>query len=171
MRAVSTEIRRRPAPALHPANDRVDVLLTKRDKNADRRARRRRQCRITCRISAFSPSIGAEEKDGQNAVVGKTVTLELKRSRRDAGRARQTGTLSLALRSIADVNMSRTGSTKPKRAKASTWFATASKARRRHRSDRKDARYEMQGISWRCGPSWSAPCRFHRPLRSCSIRS
>ena len=49
-----------------------------------------------------------KEKDGQNAVVGKTVTLELKPEQAETlARARQSGTLSLALRSIADVNMRR----------------------------------------------------------------
>ena len=44
------------------------------------------------------------EKDGQNAVVGKTVTLELKPDQISVlAAARQGGTLSLALRSIADV--------------------------------------------------------------------
>jgi pilus assembly protein CpaB len=39
-------------------------------------------------------------------VVGKTVTLELKPEQSETlARARQTGTLSLALRSISDVNM------------------------------------------------------------------
>jgi pilus assembly protein CpaB len=47
-----------------------------------------------------------KEKDGQNAVVGKTVTLELKPEQAETlARSRQSGTLSLALRSIADVNM------------------------------------------------------------------
>ena len=47
-----------------------------------------------------------KEKDGQNAVVGKTVTLELKPEQAETlARSRQTGTLALALRSIADVNM------------------------------------------------------------------
>ena len=47
-----------------------------------------------------------KEKEGQNAVVGKTVTLELKPEQAETlARARQGGTLSLALRSIADVNM------------------------------------------------------------------
>ena len=46
-----------------------------------------------------------KEKDGQNAVVGKTVTLELKPEQAETlARARQSGTLSLALRSIADLN-------------------------------------------------------------------
>ncbi len=47
-----------------------------------------------------------KEKDGQNAVVGKTVTLELKPEQAETlARARQSGTLSLALRSIADLNV------------------------------------------------------------------
>ena len=47
-----------------------------------------------------------KEKDGQNAVVGKTVTLELKPEQTETlARARQAGTLSLALRSIADLNI------------------------------------------------------------------
>ena len=47
-----------------------------------------------------------KEKDGQNTVVGKTVTLELKPEQTETlARARQSGTLSLALRSIADVNI------------------------------------------------------------------
>ena len=49
-------------------------------------------------------------------MVGKTVTLELKPEQAETlARARQTGTLSLALRSIADVNMVETAPTiKPK---------------------------------------------------------
>ena len=44
-------------------------------------------------------------RDGQNVVVGKTVTLELKPEQAETlARARQTGTLALALRSIADAN-------------------------------------------------------------------
>jgi pilus assembly protein CpaB len=59
-----------------------------------------------------------KEKDGQNAVVGKTVTLELKPEQAETlARSRQTGTLSLALRSIADLNMvdNRTDDQAPKR--------------------------------------------------------
>jgi pilus assembly protein CpaB len=47
-----------------------------------------------------------KEKEGQNAVIGRTVTLELKPEQAETlARAHQSGTLSLALRSIADVNM------------------------------------------------------------------
>ena len=45
------------------------------------------------------------EKDGQNSVVGKTTTLELKPGQAEIlARARQTGTISLALRSLVDAN-------------------------------------------------------------------
>jgi pilus assembly protein CpaB len=45
------------------------------------------------------------EKDGQNSVVGKTATLELKPGQAEIlARARQSGTLSLALRSLVDAN-------------------------------------------------------------------
>jgi pilus assembly protein CpaB len=45
------------------------------------------------------------EKDGQNSVVGKTATLELKPAQAELlARARQAGILSLALRSMLDAN-------------------------------------------------------------------
>ena len=48
-----------------------------------------------------------KEKDGQNAVLGKTVTLELKPDQvATLSASRQGGTLTLALRSIADANAS-----------------------------------------------------------------
>ena len=47
-----------------------------------------------------------KEQEGKNAVVGKTTTLELKPEQAETlARSRQMGTLSLALRSIADVKM------------------------------------------------------------------
>ena len=46
-----------------------------------------------------------KEKDGSNSLVGKTATLELKPEQAETlARARQSGTLQLALRSITDVN-------------------------------------------------------------------
>jgi pilus assembly protein CpaB len=46
-----------------------------------------------------------KEKDGQNTLLGKTVTLELAPEQAETlARARQSGTLALALRSIADAN-------------------------------------------------------------------
>ena len=87
-----------------------------------------------------------KEKEGQNAVVGKTVTLELKPEQAETlARARQTGTLQLALRSIADVNAPERHPKKTPRsgARASRWFATASRAPRRHRSDSRGREDEM----------------------------
>ena len=44
-----------------------------------------------------------KEKEGQNALVGRTVTLELKPEQTETlSRSRQAGTLSLALRSMVD---------------------------------------------------------------------
>ena len=46
-----------------------------------------------------------KEKEGVNTLVGRTVTLELKPEQAETlTRARQSGTLALALRSITDVN-------------------------------------------------------------------
>src|ERR1700731_1701135 len=109
MRAVSTEISPETgAGGFILPNDRVDVLLTKRDKNVERPG-----APDVINAEIILPNIrvlaidqAPKEKDGQNAVVGKTVTLELKPEQAETlARARQTGTLSLALRSIADVNM------------------------------------------------------------------
>jgi pilus assembly protein CpaB len=55
------------------------------------------------RILAIDQTV--EEKNGQKVVVGKTATLELKTEQSESlARARQSGTLSLALRSLADAN-------------------------------------------------------------------
>jgi len=108
MRAVSTEISPETgAGGFILPNDRVDVLLTKRDKNTGSGAPDVINSEIilsNVRVLAIDQT--PKEKDGQNVVVGKTVTLELKPEQAETlARSRQTGTLSLALRSIADVNM------------------------------------------------------------------
>jgi pilus assembly protein CpaB len=108
MRAVSTEISPETgAGGFILPNDRVDVLLTKRDKNTGPGAPDVINSEIilsNVRVLAIDQT--PKEKDGQNVVVGKTVTLELKPEQAETlARSRQTGTLSLALRSIADVNM------------------------------------------------------------------
>jgi len=61
-----------------------------------------------------------KEKDGQSTVIGKTATLELKPEQAtDLAAARQAGTLSLALRSIADVSQtSDIGDSRNKRAES-----------------------------------------------------
>jgi pilus assembly protein CpaB len=110
MRAVSTEISPETAAGgfILP-NDRVDVLLSKHEKNPDNRAGTADIVNseiILTNIRVLAIDQAPKEKDGQNAVVGRTVTLELKPEQTETlARSRQSGTLSLALRSIADVNI------------------------------------------------------------------
>jgi pilus assembly protein CpaB len=108
MRAVSTEISPETgAGGFILPNDRVDVILTKREKNPDKTGPDVPNSEIILsNVRVLAIDQAPKEKEGQNAVVGKTVTLELKPEQTETlARARQTGTLSLALRSIADVNM------------------------------------------------------------------
>src|SRR5207248_9742223 len=87
-------------------SDRVDVILSKREKNPDRSSDIVNSEIILSNVRVLAIDQAPKEKDGQNAVVGKTVTLELKPEQAETlARARQSGTLSLALRSITDVNM------------------------------------------------------------------
>ena len=108
MRAVSTEISAETgAGGFILPNDRVDVILSKHDKNPDRAGSDTINSEIIlCNIRVLAIDQAPKEKDGQNSVVGKTVTLELKPEQTETlARARQSGTLSLALRSIADLNI------------------------------------------------------------------
>lgn len=106
MRAISTEISPETgAGGFILPNDRVDVILTKRDKNADNRKStdpvNAEIILSNVRVLAIDQTI--EDKNGQKVVVGKTATLELKPEQSETlARARQSGTLSLALRSLAD---------------------------------------------------------------------
>jgi pilus assembly protein CpaB len=109
MRAVSTEISPETAAGgfILP-NDRVDVILSKHEKNADSRSTTDTVNSeiILTNIRVLAIDQAPKEKDGQNAVVGRTVTLELKPEQTETlARARQSGSLSLALRSIADLNI------------------------------------------------------------------
>ena len=108
MRAVSTEISPETgAGGFILPNDRVDVILSKREKNPDRPAAGDVVTSeiILGNIRVLAIDQAPREKDGQNSVVGKTATLELKPSQAELlARARQTGTLSLALRSLVDAN-------------------------------------------------------------------
>jgi pilus assembly protein CpaB len=111
MRAISTEISPETgAGGFILPNDRVDVLLTRRLKNADQGPATQDIVTseiILANIRVLAIDQAPREKDGQNAVVGKTVTLELNPAQTATlAAARQSGTLSLALRSIADVKMS-----------------------------------------------------------------
>jgi pilus assembly protein CpaB len=107
MRAVSTEISAETgAGGFILPNDRVDVVLSKREKqqNADGpQADYISSQVILTNVRVLAIDQAPKEKDGQNAVLGKTATLEL--SPDDVSvlaKARLSGTLSLALRSIAD---------------------------------------------------------------------
>jgi pilus assembly protein CpaB len=108
MRAISTEISPETAAGgfILP-NDRVDVILSKREKNPGSSGADVINSEvILTNVRVLAIDQAPKEKDGQNAVVGKTVTLELKPEQAETlARARQSGTLALALRSIADVNM------------------------------------------------------------------
>ncbi len=108
MRAISTEISPETgAGGFILPNDRVDVILSKREKGPDRNAPDVVNSEIILpNVRVLAIDQAPKEKDGQNAVVGKTVTLELKPEQAETlARARQSGTLALALRSIADLNM------------------------------------------------------------------
>ena len=108
MRAISTEISAETgAGGFILPNDRVDVILTRRDKAAEKGAADIVNSEIILpNVRVLAIDQAPKEKDGQNSLVGRTVTLELKPEQAETlARSRQAGTLSLALRSIADVNM------------------------------------------------------------------
>jgi len=109
MRAVSTEISPETgAGGFILPNDRVDVLLTRRMKNPDHPDQPDISISelILTNIRVLAIDQAPKEKDGQTTVVGKTVTLELKPEETEIlARSRQAGSLSLALRSIADANV------------------------------------------------------------------
>jgi pilus assembly protein CpaB len=108
MRAISTEISPETgAGGFILPNDRVDVILTRREKNPDKGGPDIITSEIILpNVRVLAIDQAPKEKDGQSALVGRTTTLELKPEQAETlARARQMGTLSLALRSIADVNM------------------------------------------------------------------
>jgi pilus assembly protein CpaB len=105
-RAVSTEISPETgAGGFILPNDHVDVMLSKREKNPDSKAPDLVTAEIILtNVRVLAIDQAPKEKDGTNTLVGKTVTLELKPEQAETlARARQSGTLSLALRSIVDV--------------------------------------------------------------------
>ncbi len=107
MRAVSTEISAETgAGGFILPNDRVDVILSKREKpqNPDAPATDLVTSQvILSNVRVLAIDQAPKEKEGQNAVLGKTATLEVTPDDAEIlARARQSGTLSLSLRSIAD---------------------------------------------------------------------
>jgi len=114
MRAISTDISPETGVGgfILP-NDRVDVLLTRRDAESQKQSGGDGFVSETVlrnvRVLAIDQTI--EEKNGQKVVVGKTATIELApRQTETLALSRQRGTLSLALRSLAESKPSaRTG--------------------------------------------------------------
>jgi pilus assembly protein CpaB len=109
MRAISTEISPETgAGGFILPNDRVDVVLTRKLKNPDNPNQPEVVTAevILSNIRVLAIDQAPKEKEGQSAVVGRTVTLELKPEEIPTlASGRQAGTLSLALRSMADANM------------------------------------------------------------------
>jgi pilus assembly protein CpaB len=112
MRAISTEISPETgAGGFILPNDRVDLILSKREKNPDGKGPDVAQSEIILsNIRVLAIDQAPKEKEGVHALVGRTVTLELKPEQAETlTRARQSGTLALALRSITDVNAAADG--------------------------------------------------------------
>jgi pilus assembly protein CpaB len=103
MRAVSTDVTPETGAAgfILP-NDRVDVILSRRDREAEKAEVQSSETILSnVRVLAIDQTV--EEKGGQRVVVGKTVTLELtQRQAETLVMARTHGQLSLALRSLMD---------------------------------------------------------------------
>ncbi len=87
-------------------NDRVDVILTRRVKNPNPSLPDIVVSEVAlANIRVLAIDQAPKEKEGTNSVIGRTVTLALKPEQTtELASARQAGTLSLALRSIADAN-------------------------------------------------------------------
>src|SRR5579864_8195439 len=107
MRAISTEISPETgAGGFILPNDRVDVILSKRQTDADKASGggdSHSSEIILSNIRVLAIDQNVEEKNGQKVVVGKTATLELTPAQTETlALSQQLGSLSLALRSITD---------------------------------------------------------------------
>jgi pilus assembly protein CpaB len=105
MRAISTQISPETgAGGFILPNDRVDVILTRRERGAAGADKQTSETILTnVRVLAIDQTV--QEKNGQKVVVGKTATLELSPSQAETlTLAQHMGSLSLALRSITDVH-------------------------------------------------------------------
>jgi pilus assembly protein CpaB len=113
MRAVSIEVSPESgAGGFILPDDRVDVLLTRRDKSSEKATGVEKYVSDTVlrnvRVLAIDQNI--EEKAGTKSVVGKTATLELTEQQAETlVLSHQLGTLSLTLRSILDSQSSSPG--------------------------------------------------------------
>jgi pilus assembly protein CpaB len=107
MRAISTEISPETgAGGFILPNDRVDVILSRRVNNPERSGGDTVQTDvILSNVRVLAIDQAPKEKEGANTLIGRTATLELKPDQAETlVRARQSGTLALALRSITDGN-------------------------------------------------------------------
>jgi pilus assembly protein CpaB len=106
MRAVSMEISaENGAGGFILPDDHVDVILTRRDKGAEKLTgvEKFTSESILRNVRVLAIDQAVEEKAGQKVVVGKTATLELNPDQAETlALSRQLGTLSLALRSLVD---------------------------------------------------------------------
>jgi pilus assembly protein CpaB len=108
MRAVATQISAETgAGGFILPNDHVDVILSRRDREAEKQTGVEVQVSETIlrniRVLAIDQAV--EEKSAQKNVLGKTATLELTEHQAESlALAQKLGTLSLALRSITDAS-------------------------------------------------------------------
>jgi pilus assembly protein CpaB len=106
MRAVSMEVSaENGAGGFILPDDHVDVILTRRDKAAEKLTgvEKFTSEAILRNVRVLAIDQAVEEKAGQKVVVGKTATLELNPDQAETlALSRQLGTLSLALRSLVD---------------------------------------------------------------------
>lgn len=102
MRAISTPISpETSAGGFILPNDKVDVLLTKQDRNSNNKTD---TILVNIKVLAIDQTI--REEDGQQVVVGKTATLELSSAQSEIlALANNEGSLTLSLRSLADRNV------------------------------------------------------------------
>jgi pilus assembly protein CpaB len=108
LRAISTEISAETgAGGFILPNDHVDVILSRRDREAEKAAGVEVHTSeiILANVPVLAIDQTVEEKNGQRVVVGKTATLELSPSQSEQlAVSRQLGSLTLALRSLIDAN-------------------------------------------------------------------
>ena len=106
MRAVSTQISPETgAGGFILPNDHVDVILTRRGRDADEASSEQTSETILSNIRVLAIDQNIEEKNGQKVVVGKTATLALTPGQAETlTLGQQLGSLSLALRSITDAS-------------------------------------------------------------------
>jgi pilus assembly protein CpaB len=102
-RAISTQISPETgAGGFILPNDRVDVIVTKKQQRKGGEDMVSETVLRDVRVLAIDQML--EDKNGQKVVIGKTATLELTGSQAETlALAQRSGTISLALRSLADV--------------------------------------------------------------------